>query len=432
MIQNINLSMLRPHPNNPRKEVGDISELSESIKKNGVFQNLTVVPNDDNTYTIIIGHRRFAAAKEAGLSELPCAVVEMTEKEQLSTMLLENMQREDLTVLEQAEGFQMMLDLGESIKTISEQTGFSRTTIHHRVELLKLDRDVLVAQSREIPLSAYIKLEKIKDIDRRNKVLQEIGTNNFDWALKRELANEKTAEGREYWKNRLSELNATDITDEVDYHLNYSFQFYVSFSEREDDMVNPLPLEPFFYRILEHSGGFYVYGKRKEDNEKSPEQLAREAVHEEVNRIASQLEELEELCCDNVLEFCHNFSCRNAGDAQKIFQLFIVLELKQRWRSKLDLGSIMSEKLDEDDEITLSDIPIVRDVPAALLSVIVDSFVEYGCFYHSYSDVGYRENPGLKATYECIEYLGYEASDEEHAYINGTHELYSKMEDVEE
>lgn len=103
MITNINISKLRPHPNNPRKVIGDITELSDSIKKNGIFQNLTVIPTDDEMYTIIIGHRRFAAAKEAGLQELPCAIVEMTEKEQLSTMLLENMQREDLTVLEQAE-----------------------------------------------------------------------------------------------------------------------------------------------------------------------------------------------------------------------------------------------------------------------------------------------------------------------------------------
>ena len=191
MITNINISKLRPHPNNPRKVIGDITELSASIKKNGIFQNLTVVPADDDMYTIIIGHRRFAAAKEAGLQELPCAVVDMTEKEQLSTMLLENMQREDLTVLEQAEGFQMMLDLGESVNSISEQTGFSKTTIRHRVELLKLDQKVLQSQSRDIPLSVYIKLEKIKSIDRRNKVLNSVGTNNFEWELGKAIREEK-------------------------------------------------------------------------------------------------------------------------------------------------------------------------------------------------------------------------------------------------
>ena len=116
-IKYIPVKKLWPHPDNPRKDVGDVTELAESIKANGVLQNLTVVPligeitkkRDGESYRVIIGHRRLAAAKLAGLEELPCVVVEMSEREQLSTMLTENMQRSDLTVYEQAQGFQMML-----------------------------------------------------------------------------------------------------------------------------------------------------------------------------------------------------------------------------------------------------------------------------------------------------------------------------------
>lgn len=113
------IAVLHAHPDNPRKDVGDVTELAESIKQNGIFQNLTVVkggkgsPNADG-YTVIIGHRRLTAAARAGLTKVPCMVVDMDDKEQLSTMLLENMQRNDLTIWEQAQGFQMMLDLGES------------------------------------------------------------------------------------------------------------------------------------------------------------------------------------------------------------------------------------------------------------------------------------------------------------------------------
>jgi ParB family chromosome partitioning protein len=106
-LQMIQVEKLYPHPDNPRKVIGDVTELAESIKANGILQNLTVVPNNDDwddksDFTVVIGHRRLAAAKQAGLTELPCAVVEMTEKEQLSTMLTENMQRSDLTVYEEA------------------------------------------------------------------------------------------------------------------------------------------------------------------------------------------------------------------------------------------------------------------------------------------------------------------------------------------
>lgn len=126
-LTTIAIEKLHPHPDNPRKVLGDIDELADSIKANGILQNLTVVPmNDDWTeFTVIIGHRRLAAAKQAGLTELPCAVVEMTEKEQLSTMLTENMQRSDLTVYEEAKGCQLLLDLGDTVAEIAEKTGFS-------------------------------------------------------------------------------------------------------------------------------------------------------------------------------------------------------------------------------------------------------------------------------------------------------------------
>lgn len=121
-ITYIPIRQLYPHPDNPRKELGDLSELAASIKENGVYQNLTVIPGhylnsreyiakcvdeggdaaaaaaawtpkavwSSDDYTIIIGHRRAAAAQQAGLYELPCAIVEMDEREQMQTMMIEN------------------------------------------------------------------------------------------------------------------------------------------------------------------------------------------------------------------------------------------------------------------------------------------------------------------------------------------------------
>ena len=76
---NISVENIYPHPENPRKDLGDLSELVESIKKQGVMQNLTVIPGhwledgewSDEAYTLIIGHRRCAAAKLAGVTEVP-------------------------------------------------------------------------------------------------------------------------------------------------------------------------------------------------------------------------------------------------------------------------------------------------------------------------------------------------------------------------
>ena len=199
-LQMIPTDKLYPHPDNPRKVIGDVSELAESIKANGILQNLTVVPNDDNwdDFTVIIGHRRLAAAKQAGLTELPCAVVEMSEKEQLSTMLTENMQRSDLTVYEEAKGCQLLLNLGDTVAEIAEKTGFSESKIRRRVKLCELDEESFKeSQLRQPTLQDYDRLNQIKDIDVRNELLKSIGTNNFDNRLYSAVQKQEADEEKE-------------------------------------------------------------------------------------------------------------------------------------------------------------------------------------------------------------------------------------------
>lgn len=209
-IQYIELCKLFPHPDNPRKELGDITELAESIRQNGVFQNLTVVPRMvtgeitgeiwQQGYTVIIGHRRLAAAKAARLKTVPCIVANMAPKEQLQTMLLENMQRSDLTVYEQAQGFQMMLDMGSSVEEIAEKSGFSRTTVKRRVKLLELDPEEFKrSEQRGAALSDYMELDKIHDPDLKNRALAAIGTANFNAEVKKAVEDEEFKARMEKW-----------------------------------------------------------------------------------------------------------------------------------------------------------------------------------------------------------------------------------------
>ena len=170
-------SQLHPHPDNPRKDLGDLEELKASIKEHGIMQNLTVVPVDDNfnDFRILIGHRRFAAS-EGILFELPCVIAEgLSDREQVGIMLCENMQRSDLTFLEQAHGFQMMLDLGETVETISDKTGFSEATVKHRLEIAKLKKKSIdtAMESFQPTISDYIELERVKDLKERNKILED-------------------------------------------------------------------------------------------------------------------------------------------------------------------------------------------------------------------------------------------------------------------
>lgn len=235
-IAYIPIRQLHPHPDNPRKELGDLSELAASIKENGVYQNLTVIPGhylgkqeyiarciadggdvsaaeaawtpkavwSSEDYTIIIGHRRAAAAQQAGKFELPCSVVDMTEKEQLQTMMVENMQRSDLTVYEQAQGFQMMLDMGDTVECVADRSGFSQSTIRRRIKLLELNHDNFKkAEQRGATLSDFVELNKIEDLDARNRVLETLGTANFNREMQNALSDQKYQHRKAEWIEQL-------------------------------------------------------------------------------------------------------------------------------------------------------------------------------------------------------------------------------------
>lgn len=203
----IETKRLRHHPDNPRKDMGDVTELADSIKKNGIMQNLTVIPiectEEDpekqwdankvspfHDFYVLIGNRRMEACLQAGLEEVPCKIVSnISKKEQVAIMLEENMQRSDLTIIEQAEGFQMMLDLGETVDSISEKTGFSKATVYHRVNIAKLDKEIL-AEKRDdegffqLSMGDLIELEKVKDMDERNRILKETsGGRDMQWRV---------------------------------------------------------------------------------------------------------------------------------------------------------------------------------------------------------------------------------------------------------
>lgn len=240
-LKNIEIRKIHSHPDNPRKNLGDINELAESIKANGVMQNLTVVEREDGEYTAVIGHRRLAAALKAGLDTVPCAVVKMSEKEQQTTMLCENMQRSDLTVYEQAQGFQMMLDLGSTEDEIAEKTGFSKQTVKHRINLAKLDQKLLKEKNADenfqMTLKDMYELEKIDDVEARNHVLSTSGnSSNLSVNVSRYLESQKKQQNRKIFYEKLKEL-IPDIKEQSDTTgYQYITSIYITSMETESDL----------------------------------------------------------------------------------------------------------------------------------------------------------------------------------------------------
>ena len=208
MLPTIETGRLIPHPNNPRQDLGDLTELAESIKVRGVLQNLTVIPADTETYrkktaskkaytgdyTILIGHRRAEAAKLAGLAEVPCSIVmDMDEPTQLATMLMENIQRNDLTLVEQGKSLQLMLDYEGSYKGVAEKTGISESTVRRKVKIYSTFGAEALArvQDRPINLEDYDKVAKIENPEKQAEVFETMGTKEFDWAIKSAIAQQE-------------------------------------------------------------------------------------------------------------------------------------------------------------------------------------------------------------------------------------------------
>lgn len=143
-LMNIAVSMVRPNPYQPRKVMGEneIDELSRSIRQFGVLQPILVRPDGD-MYELIAGERRLRAAQRAGLTEIPAIVAEPDPMEQQLMALIENIQRKNLTAIEEAICFQDIISKTNISQTeLAHRTGRSQSSIANKLRLLRLDRSV--------------------------------------------------------------------------------------------------------------------------------------------------------------------------------------------------------------------------------------------------------------------------------------------------
>ncbi len=142
-VKLVPLSKLRESPDNPRKLFGDLGDLTESLKSQGMLQPIVARPAADGELEVVIGHRRSRAAKLAGLKEVPVIVREMSRQEALEAMLVENSQREDVHPLELADGYQMLRrDFGMNAPAIAERVGLSKESVFATMKLLELVDEV--------------------------------------------------------------------------------------------------------------------------------------------------------------------------------------------------------------------------------------------------------------------------------------------------
>lgn len=445
MLVYIQTNCIDPHPDNPRKDLGELTELADSIKQNGILQNLTVVPwfdeithepsEDDSMeghYRALIGHRRLAAAKLAGLEEVPCVIVEMSYRDQLQTMLQENMQRSDLTVYEQAQGFQMMLDLGETVETLAEKSGFSQSTIRRRVKLLDLDEGKFKASvERGATLADYAELDKLESTEAKNKVLTYIGTANFKNELNRALDKQKAEKRQAAWRAKLS-----TFATEVKSRDGYTSATWISTYSDPEEYAPPEDADKTeYFFIIDQWGSLYLLKKSNiDDSAEDEERTARAAAAARENARREELKEASDRAYNLRLEFvkgvCPNDVKEHLADVVAYWMFLCTTTY-----ARLDEDDIISmfrletyEDEDECDCVRFEDChkAAARSPEWALWRMIwlsVDDAERYSNWWGRH-----EQNKTLDAIYALLTVLGYEMSDEERQLQDGTHPLFQKEE----
>lgn len=216
-ITQLDTSLLDPHPDNPRKTIGDVTELAASIKANGLLTPLSVVPHGDR-YRVIAGHRRLTACKQAGLTQIPAFILHLTPIQQLEAMITENTQREQLTVLEESDAIQGLLDLGATIPRIAGQLGRSQTYVRERRRIARIPDGVRASRDDfgQLSFSALAALAEFDDDpDAQTALARVAGTDSFRWNLDRQRERRRERQWCGEAERALADLDVEALPESV-------------------------------------------------------------------------------------------------------------------------------------------------------------------------------------------------------------------------
>lgn len=428
------ISALHPHPHNPRTNLGELDELTASIKANGIMQNLTAVEDGDGGYTVVIGHRRLAAAKKAGLDEVPCAVVEMDEGQQMATMLLENMQRSDLTVYEQAQGMQLLLDMSFSVKDIAEKTGFSESTVRRRAALVaNFNKATFEAtKGRQVSLADYEKLYVIDDDEKRDALLKKIGTADFNNDYQKELRDQKFEQNKKAITELLNEHSVVWLREtETGYNRGYTLEGCYYF---ENDTPKLKLKEGKEYAAKLTHVGLFLYVKSDSDgekNKKDQEQMKkREEDFSKGKEFYCEAEEINNRMTALRKDYIDQFtiSGRKPGRTEKEELIFRNL-LQSLCESKFYLDGVIQY---DKGEIVNFDKAYDSDGGIRIMLHMLEKQMG-GSYIATYDRNEAVKKPKyvtkLNRWYYLLTQLGYEMSTEEKQLRDGTHEIYTKYKD---
>ena len=442
MLQEIEISRLRNHPQNVRRTYGDIEELADSIKKNGVMQNLTVIPDPEkeDCYLVVIGNRRLMAAQKAGLETVPCQIADMDPKTVAETMLLENMQRNDLSIIDQAYGFQLCLDLGDTAEDIAEKTGLSKQTVKHRIEIARLDEESLERRFGEenfqMRLSDLIALEKVKDINKRNEILNSA----YSSAEMRRLAENAARDERreEEAKKIIRELGLNIkpapkkmqdqiYSDRVEKVASFELDGHYTpeYAEDQKKKVKAAAAGPKQLYYLVYWQNLQILREAEPRKEqKQPEMSAKEKREKGIKAFCRQMEKDRNKFIDEILAFKH--STKNRSIMMDLFECVFSVGGSCSYITLMqDMAGSSYWKLLADEQKALKE--KIKKIPMQNRCLMVIRNTLKGTDTIDWRGVYDKEAADrLVELYAILSDYGFAITEEELQILNGTHEIYKE------
>ena len=452
-IMMLPLEWLEHHPDNPRKDLGDLKELKASIAESGIMQNLTVVPRSDgeNGYWVVIGNRRLEASRALGLKQLPCIISDMDHKTQLATMMAENMQRVDLTLMEQAQGVQVMMDLGMDIDAIARKTGLRKDAIRRRTLITR--HDELLARAaieRGATLMDFVQLEKVEDEQERKKLLLQMGTSTFAgqlrWALEVQERNrilDALAGKMDLFATRIREVGRVGAKE---VRMTSVKAYYNATWDTVQELEPPEDIRDVRYYYIRNPQHISLY---RESLDTTPE----DPIRAKARRVAEWVEEhrAKAQAVDKVLHGMRRDFILNSHDLRlderAILSAYVRACATGNMRKNITAGNVedfermCGAKIDRkgmsayvEDKVILQAISERRLMTAlALIWALLDN--EYAMEWDAIwggkdgTRIEHRPCPQLRIIYDVLQACGYQPCEEERRYMDGTHGIYARMEE---
>lgn len=430
--KNIEINLLYHHPKNPRENIGDVTELAESIKANGIMQNLTVVPTD-NGYHVVIGNRRLEAAKQAGLEVVPCAVVEMSEADQQAMMLTENMQRSDLNAYEEAFGMQMCLDLGMDETDLENKTGLSKRSIRNRLKMTQYGKDkVKECVARGATIKDFIDLDKIKDPKVQDNLLEYIGTPRYSSelfsALNQQDQKERIRLATEKLKTFAKKVTKVSNQYRYDCHINNVKDVHVPEQHEEDEYV---------FKV--DSYGASLYKKRNEEElSKMNEMTLRDERFEQLKeKLTSEFSSYRKKRKAYMMDLFKQDLKERESQLVRYSALTMAM-LSSSYRRNFDkkfFKSITGASINDEKNMDITtNMLLVKqlfgkfndlNILAVTIYCVLEINTPFPCFNQRSRQ--YAKSDDMETLYDFIEMLGYVKSPEEEQLINGTSQIYDEL-----